>query len=81
MLYPARLRGFDLAAVESILRFSGERYTDTATGRSVAVGRDGHRLVMVPYERKEDDLTPVTVHVTTRQQINSRVRSERFRHE
>jgi hypothetical protein len=67
--------------VERILRYSKERYVDTATGRLVAVGRDGDRLVMVPHEREGNVLTPVTVHVTTRQQINSRVRSERFRHE
>ena len=30
--YRARLRGFDLAIIEEIVRFSEERYFDTATG-------------------------------------------------
>ena len=81
MQYRARLRSFDLAEVERILRHSSERYVDMATGSSVAVGRHDDRLIMVPYEREGDVLTPVTVHTTTRQQINFRVRSERFRHE
>ena len=81
MRYRARLRGFDLAEVERVLRYSGERYTDTATGSFVVVGRHGNQLIMVPYEREEDALTPVTVHRTTRQQINFRVRAGRFKHE
>ena len=81
MRYRARLRGFDLAEVERVLRHSSERYLDTATGSLVAVGRHGDRLIMIPYEHQADVLTPVTVHTTTRQQINFRVRSERFKHE
>jgi hypothetical protein len=38
MKYRARLRGFDLDAIESILIFGQERYRDTVTGRVVAVG-------------------------------------------
>ena len=77
--YRARLRGFDLAVIEQIVRFSGERYFDTATGRSVAIGRDGGRLVMVPYDEEGETVTPVTVHATTRQQITLRLRTGRFR--
>ena len=33
MKYRLRLRGYDLPAVEQILRYSSERYVDTATGR------------------------------------------------
>ena len=47
---PAAARGFDLAKIESILRHSGERYLDTVTGRLIAVGRHGARLVIIPYE-------------------------------
>lgn len=74
----APLRGFDLAIIEQIVRFSEERYFDTATRRMVAIGRHGNRLVMVPYERENDTLTPVTIHATTRQQINFRLRTGRF---
>ena len=81
MEYRIRLRGFDLAVVEHIVRYSGERYVDTTTGRFVAVGQHDKRLVMIPYEREGDTLTPVTIHVTSRQQINSRIKSERFKHE
>ena len=75
------LRGYDLATVEHILRYSSERYVDTVTGRLVAVGRHEKLLVMIPYERKGGTLTPVTIHVTSRQQINSRIKSGRFKNE
>lgn len=81
MRYRLRLRGFDIAAVEQIVRYSAERYVDTATGRLVAVGPHENRLILVPYEYAENTLTPVTVHVTSRQQINIRVRSGRFANE
>lgn len=81
MRYRVRLRGFDLATVEHIVRYSTERYMDTATGRLVAVGRHDQCLVMVPYEREGNVLTPVTIHVTTRQQVNSRAKSGRFLNE
>ena len=73
-----RSRGFDLAIIEHILRFSRERYFDTVTRRMVAVGRHGPRLVMVPYDQENDRVTPATIHATTRQQINFRLRTGRF---
>lgn len=73
-----RVRGFDLAIIEQIVRFSEERYFDTATRRLVAIGRHGNRLVMVPYDQENDNLTPITVHATTRQQVNFRLRTGRF---
>lgn len=81
MKYRLSMRGFDLAKVEHILRYSSERYFDTATGRQVVVGRHDQLLVMIPYESEENTLTPVTIHVTSRQQINFRVKSGRFRNE
>ena len=39
MKYRARLRRFDLAQIEQIVRYSGERYLDTVTGRLVTIGR------------------------------------------
>jgi hypothetical protein len=74
----AHSRGFDLAIIEHILRFSRERYFDTVTRRMVAVGRHGPRLVMVPYDQENDSITPATIHATTRQQINFRLRTGRF---
>ena len=76
--YRARLRGFDLAKIEIVVRFSTERYFDTATGRFVAVGRHDNTLVLTPYETDEDTITPITVHATTRQQINFRLRTGRY---
>ena len=81
MMYRVRLRGFDLAKVEQIMRYSSERYLDTATNRLVVVGRHGERLVMIPYEREGNTVRPVTIHVTTRQQLKFRVKSGRFRNE
>ncbi len=76
--YRAELRGFDLLVVEKILRFGKERYHDTVTGRKVVVGRHGGLLVMIPYEQTDHDIIPVTIHATTRQQVNFRLRSGRF---
>lgn len=81
MQYRLRLRGFDSAAAEHILRYSSERFIDTATGRSVAVGRHEKLLVMIPYEKKGNTILPVTIHTTSRQQINARVRSGRLQNE
>jgi len=57
---------------------SGERYLDTVTGRLIAVGRIDDKLVMIPYEIEQDSMKPVTIHATTRQQINFRIETERF---
>ena len=81
MKHRARSRGFDLATIEHILRFSGERYIDTVTRRLVVVGRHDNRLVIVPYERDNDNIMPITIHATTRQQINFRLKTGRFIHE
>ena len=79
--YRARLRGFELPQLEHIVKYSGERYLDTETGRMIAVGRHDTRLVMVAYGVEGDVVTPVTVHVITRQQIRYREQTERFIHE
>ncbi len=50
MRYRARARGFDLAKIEHLVRYSSERYFDTETGRQVVVGRHGDNLVMIPYD-------------------------------
>jgi hypothetical protein len=81
MKYRVKLRRYELATVEHILRYASERYVDTATGRLVAIGRHEKFLVMIPYERNDSTLTPVTIHATNRQQINSRVKSGRLRNE
>lgn len=81
MKYRSRLRRFDLDKLEDILKHSGERYFDITTHRPVVVGRHEDKLVLIPYERKGNRITPVTVHVTTRQQIKFRLRTGRFRNE
>jgi hypothetical protein len=78
MKYRGRLRGFELAKIEDILKHSTERYYDATTHRLVVVGRHEGKLVLIPYERQGDNVTPVTIHVTTRQQINFRLRTGRF---
>ena len=63
--YRANLRGFDLTNIEYILLYSGERYFDTITRREIAVGNHDKRLVMVPYDKTENAITPVTIHATS----------------
>ncbi len=81
MEYRLKLRGYDVATVEHILRYSSERYVDTVTGRLVVIGRHVKLLVMIPYERRGSTLTPVTIHATSRHQINSRLKSGRLKNE
>jgi len=45
MKYRVDLRGYCLEMIEEILRYSGERYYDTATGRAVAVVKHDDRTV------------------------------------
>ena len=78
--YKASLRGFDLSIIENIIRHTSERYHDVVTGRDIAVGQYDGKLVLIPYESDEDVITPVTIHVTTRQQINVRIKTGRFIH-
>jgi len=80
MKYRANLRGFDLAKIEAILRYSTERYFDTITQRTIVVGRHDDRLVLIPYEKRGSEVIPITIHTTTRQQINFRLKAGRFRH-
>ena len=78
MRYRAKLRGFELEKLEQIVTHSAERYYDTETGRAVVVGRHDKKLVIIPYETADDAITPVTVHSTTRQQINFRLHAGRY---
>ena len=79
--YRADLRGFNLAKIEHIIRYSEERYFDTVTQRMVAIGRHDNVLAMVPYDEEENLLTPITIHAIRRQQINFRLKNGRFIHE
>jgi len=81
MIYRLKLRDFSAETVETCVRYSTERYFDTATERRIAVGRNGDRLIMVAYDRDENQVTPVTVHTTSRQQINVRIATGRYTHE
>ncbi|MDE0482773.1 MAG: hypothetical protein OXI67_09365 [Candidatus Poribacteria bacterium] len=81
MKYRAALRGFNLAKIEAIVRYSTERYFDTETGRRVVIGHHDQKLVMIAYEADQTSITPVTIHTTTRQQIRFRIRTRRYTHE
>lgn len=75
----AHMRGFDLAVIEQIVRFTPERYYDRDTQRMVAIGRHGPGFVLVPYDQEARTITPVTVHAITRQQLTFRLRQGRLR--
>ena len=81
LIYRAQSRGFNLTKVDEILRYSSERYFDTETHRYIAVGKHEGILVMIPYEQVADQIIPVTIHSTTRQQIKFRLQTGRFIHE
>ena len=79
--YRAKLRGFEVLKIENILRYSGERYFDTVTRRLIVVGKHDDRLVMIPYDKHRNEIIPVTIHATTRQQITFRLKTGRFVYE
>lgn len=81
MKHRAELRGFELSKIENILRHSAERYLDTAVQRLIVAGKHDDRLVVIPYEKQGNKIVPVTIHATTRQQINFRLKTGRFLHE
>lgn len=81
MRYRAELRGFELVGIEAIVKYSNEWYVDTETERLVVVGRINDILVMIPCDISPETITPVTVHATTRQQINFRLKTGRFTNE
>ena len=76
--YRAALRGFNLDKIENILRYSQEKYFDVETQRKIVIGKHDDNLVMIPYEIEEENIIPVTIHVTTRQQIKFRLKTGRF---
>jgi hypothetical protein len=78
LLYRVTGRGFDLELIENILRFSNERYYDVETDRAIVVGKHGEQLVLIPYEQSKNTITPITIHVTTQQQIRFRLKTGRF---
>ncbi len=80
MKYRINLRGFDLKKIESILRYSDERYFDNVTQRRIIIGRHDRLLVMIPYEQSGGKMNPITIHATTRQQINFRLKTGRLKH-
>ncbi len=79
--YRATLRGFNLNKIENILRYSQEKYFDVETQRKIIIGKHGDNLVMIPYEIEKDNIIPVTIHITTRQQIKFRLKTGRFIYE
>lgn len=74
--YRSALRNYDLALIEKIVR-----YFDTETGRRIAIGEHGNKPVMIPYEENPSDITPITIHATSRQQIKFRLNTGRFIYE
>ncbi len=76
--YRARIRTFDLDAIEQIVRYSEERYFDTVTQRMIVIGKHADQLVMIPYEETDETITPVTIHAITRQQIRFRLQTGRL---
>jgi hypothetical protein len=79
--YRTKLRGFDKAIIETILRFSTERYFDIATKRNIVIGKHNTKLVLIPYDKIKENIIPVTIHTTSRQQINFRLKTGRFVYE
>ena len=78
MLYRIAVRGFKKDKIEHIIRSSTEHYFDTETRRLVLVGKHDNQLVIIPYDKAGQNITPVTIHAITKQQIRFRKLSRRF---
>ncbi len=79
--YRAKLRSYKIALIEHIVRYSEERYFDTVTQRMIVIGKHENRLVLVSYEKEENDIISVTIHAASCQQVNFRLKTGRFIYE
>ena len=79
--YKIKIRNFDLTKIDKILKSTSERYFDTLTRRLIAIGKHDNILIMIPHEIKGEIIYPITIHATTRQQINFRLKTGRFVYE
>lgn len=79
--YRIDLRGYNFKEIEKIIRKSPEQYFDTETRRTVVVGKHDKRLVIIPLEILNEEIIPITIHATSRQQINFRNKTGRFQNE
>ena len=64
MKYRIRYRNFDIENIEEIVRYSNERYFDTITLKKIVIGKYNNKLILIPYEENENEVIPVTVHLT-----------------
>jgi hypothetical protein len=51
------LRHFNIEKAEDILRYLAERYFDIDSSRCIAVGSIDNRLILIPYEEKDNVIT------------------------
>jgi len=67
---------------KNIIENSQEKYYDNETGRFVKIGKAKIRninvLLAIFYEETEDGITVVTAHTISRQQINLRIKNQRW---
>lgn len=71
-------RHFSIKKAEDVIRYSNEKYVDVDSSRRIVVGAADNRLILIPYEEKDNIITPVTIHETDRKQINFRIKTGRF---
>jgi hypothetical protein len=55
-------RHFNIEKAENIIRYSSERYFDIDFSRLIVVGSIDNRLILIPYEERDNVITPVTIH-------------------
>ena len=79
--YRIELRKYNLNIIKEIIRYGNERYLDTETGRNIVIGNHNKKLVLIAYEIAKNTITPITIHVTTRQQIKLRIKTGRYGYE
>ena len=73
-----KLRKYNIENVIELLKHSTEKYFDTETNRNIIVGKHKNKLVLIPYEEDGDNVIPITIHATSRQQIKFRLTTGRF---
>ena len=79
--YRIKLRNYEINKIQDIIKYSSEKYFDTETNRNIIVGKHNDKLVLIPYENDYGEITPITIHATTKQQIKFRLKTGRFKYE
>lgn len=81
----AKERRISLKTVKAVLKKPDQIYFDASKNRLIAVGHKEHlghtRPIIVPFDKKESELTGVTVYTCNETEIKQRLSTRRWQNE